>query len=143
MLINLDLESSTKIIRGALALSAKLNTPPLTVAILDSGGHLKALERQDNASIMRIDIAIAKAWGAISMGMSSRVLSDVAAERPAFMTALTTIAHGKLVPVPGGVLIRNEEDTIIGAVGISGDTSEIDEQCAIEGIICAELRPDA
>ena len=141
--MKLNLESSTQIIKGALALGKELNTPPLTVAVLDEGGHLKAFARQDEASIMRIDIAIAKAWGAIGMGMSSRVLGDVASERPAFMSALTTMAHGNLVPVPGGVLIRNEEDKIIGAVGITGDTSDIDEQCALAGIESASFRAHA
>ncbi|MBU2969869.1 heme-binding protein [Pseudoalteromonas sp. C2R02] len=141
--MKLNLESSTQIIKGALALGKELNTPPLTVAVLDEGGHLKAFARQDEASIMRIDIAIAKARGAIGMGMSSRVLCDVASERPAFMSALTTMAHGNLVPVPGGVLIRNEEDKIIGAVGITGDTSDIDEQCALAGIESACFRAHA
>ncbi|MBL4941937.1 MAG: heme-binding protein [Colwellia sp.] len=141
--MKLDLEKSSQIIAGALALGAELNAPPLTVAVLDAGGHLKAFKRQDDASIMRIDIAIAKAWGAIGMGMSSRVLGDVANERPAFMSALTTMAHGNLVPVPGGVLIRDAENSIIGAVGITGDTSEIDEQCALAGILYAGLRAEA
>jgi len=143
MTMKLNLESSTQIIKGALALGKELNTPPLTVAVLDEGGHLKAFARQDEASIMRIDIAIAKAWGAIGMGMSSRVLGDVASERPAFMSALTTMAHGNLVPVPGGVLIRDDEDKIIGAVGITGDTSDIDEQCALAGIEAARFRAHA
>jgi uncharacterized protein GlcG (DUF336 family) len=143
MTTQLNLENSTQIIKGALALGGQLNTAPLTVAVLDAGGHLKAFGRQDGASIMRIDIAKAKAWGAIGMGMSSRVLGDVASERPAFMSALTAMAHGNLVPVPGGVLIRNEDNQIIGAVGITGDTSDIDEQCAIAGILAAQLRADA
>lgn len=141
--MQLNLENSMMIIDGALAKAKKLGTPPLTVAVLDSGGHLKAFKRQDEASIMRTDIAIAKAWGAIGMGMSSRTLGDVANERPAFMSALTTMAHGNLVPVAGGVLIRNEDNKIIGAVGITGDTSDIDETCAVAGIEAAALRSDA
>ncbi len=143
MTMKLNLENSTQIIKGALACGAQLNTPPLTVAVLDEGGHLKAFERQDEASIMRIDIAIAKAWGAIGMGMSSRVLGDVAIERPAFISALTTMANGNLVPVPGGVLIRDDDNKIIGAVGITGDTSDIDEQCAVAGIKYADLKSEA
>jgi uncharacterized protein GlcG (DUF336 family) len=141
--MQLDLERSTQIIRGALACGGELKTPPLTVAVLDAGGHLKAFQRQDNASIMRTDIAIAKAWGAIGMGMSSRCLGDVASERPAFMSALTTMAHGNLVPVPGGVLVRDDDNNIIGAVGITGDTSDIDERCAVAGIQSAGLQADA
>lgn len=139
MSTQLNLESAKKIIEGALVMGAEIGTPPLTVAVLDVGGHLKAFERQDDASIMRIDIAIAKAWGAIGMGMSSRTLGDVASERPAFMSALTTMAHGNLVPVAGGVLIRNEENQILGAVGITGDTSDVDEKCAIAGIESARF----
>lgn len=139
MSTQLNLESAKQVIGGALAMAKQIGTPPLTVAVLDIGGHLIAFERQDNASIMRIDIAIAKAWGAIGMGMNSRTLGDVASERPAFMSALTTMAHGNLVPVPGGVLIINDEQQIIGAVGITGDTSDIDEKCAIAGVESARL----
>ncbi len=139
----LNLTQSTRIIEAALARGAELNTPPLTIAILDQGGHLKAFQRQDSASLMRPDIAIAKAWGAIGMGMSSRTLGTVAAERPAFVSALTTMAQGNLVPVPGGVLIRDKDNDIIGAVGVTGDTSDVDEACAIAGIQGAELIADA
>ncbi|MEH6473737.1 MAG: heme-binding protein, partial [Halopseudomonas sp.] len=85
------------------------------------------------------DIAIAKAWGAVAMGKSSRSLASDAQQRPAFVSALNTLAHGNLMPVPGGVLIHDEYDQIVGAVGISGDTSDIDELCAISGVETAGL----
>lgn len=131
---SLTLEHCKSIIEGAFRKAIELNTPPLTIAVLDSGGVLKAFERQDNSSIFRPEIAIAKAKGAIGMGMSSRELGMVASERPAFINSLTTMSNGQLVPVPGGVLIRNAHEEIIGSVGVSGDTSDNDELCALAGI---------
>src|SRR5258705_11018015 len=109
---------------------------PMCVAVLDDGGHLKVLKREDAASILRPDIAIGKAWGAVGMGESSRSLSERLKERPAFLGALSTMSQGKVVPVPGGVLIMDGND-IVGAVGVSGGTAEEDEACAIEGIKAA------
>jgi len=135
----LSLQQCQDIIDGAIQAGQKKQAPPLTIAVLDDGGHLKAFQRQDQASMMRPEIAIAKAWGAIGMGMSSRDLSEVAQQRPDFVNALTTMAQGQLMPVPGGVLILNQQKEVIGAVGISGDTSDNDEQYAIAGIASAEL----
>jgi uncharacterized protein GlcG (DUF336 family) len=106
----------------------------LTVVVLDTAGHLKALQREDGASMIRQQIATAKAWGAVNMGVSSRSLAGVAAQRPDFMNALIDVAGGKIMPVPGGVLIRDAENNLLGAVGISGDVSDQDERCAIAGI---------
>ena len=139
----LTLDNSISITRGALEKSAELNTAPLTVAILDQGGKLISLQRQDGSSMMRPEIAIAKAWGAVAMGKSSRSLASDAQDRPAFMSALNTLAHGNLIPVPGGVLIRNQQEEVIGAIGISGDTSDIDEACAVAGVQQAGLLADA
>jgi uncharacterized protein GlcG (DUF336 family) len=97
---------------------------------------LKVLKREDNASILRPQIAIGKAWGAVGMGESSRALSERLKERPAFLGALSTMSQGKVVPVPGGVLIL-DDGNIVGAVGVSGGTAEEDEACAIEGIKAA------
>ena len=113
------------------------------MAVLDETGQLKAYQREDQTSLLRTDIAVGKAWGALGLGRSSRVLGRVAEERPAFIQALSVMAGGKLVPVPGGVLIRAEDNSaIIGAVGISGDTSDIDETCAVAGIEAAGLQAD-
>ena len=136
----LTLEQSDIIIEAALQKGRELHSAPLTVAVLDEGGHLKAFRRQDATSIMRPDIAIAKAWGAIGLGMSSRELGVMCTDRPAFFSTISTLAHGNLVPVPGGVLIRDSDHQIIGAVGITGDTSDVDESCAIAGIEAAQLQ---
>jgi uncharacterized protein GlcG (DUF336 family) len=102
--------------------------------VLDAAGHLKAMQREDGATVIREQIATAKAWGAVSMGISSRSLANVAVDRPDFMNALLNMADGKIMPVPGGVLIRDTKNNVIGAVGISGDISDQDERCAIAGI---------
>lgn len=130
----LTLKKANQIINGALATARHLNLAPLTVVVLDENGFLKAMQREDGASILKQDIAIAKAWGAVNMGMSSRSLAVVAEQRPAFMNALVDIAKGKVMPVPGGVLIRDEDNRIIGSVGISGDVSDQDERSAVAGI---------
>lgn len=137
---SITLSQANQLIEIALKTGRELQTAPLTVAILDAGGHLKALQREDESSLMRPSVAIGKAWGALSMGTSSRALGAAAAERPAFVAALTTMAEGKLVPVPGGVLIRDQNNEIIGAVGITGDTSDRDEACAIAAIEALSFR---
>jgi uncharacterized protein GlcG (DUF336 family) len=139
---SLGLTVANTIVEAALKRARELNTAPLAVAVLDETGQLKAYQREDQTSLLRTDIAVGKAWGALGLGRSSRVLGRVAEERPAFIQALSVMAGGKLVPVPGGVLIRAEDSAIIGAVGISGDTSDIDETCAVAGIEAAGLRAD-
>ena len=136
--MKLSLDKANMIADGALAKARDAKYRPMCVAVLDDGGCLKVLKREDNASILRPDIAIGKAWGAVGMGESSRSLSERLKERPAFLGALSTMSQGKVVPVPGGVLIMEGSD-IVGAVGISGGTAEEDEACAIEGIKAAGL----
>ena len=138
----LDLDTANTVVSAALHKAREMKTAPLAVAVLDDTGQLKSFQREDNTSLMRTDIAIGKAWGAVGMGFSSRRLGKAAAERPHFVQALTTVANGRLVPVPGGVLIRDDAQIIIGAVGISGDTSDIDEECAVAGIEAAGLTAD-
>lgn len=135
----LTLEKANQIIHVALTNARQLNLEPLTVVVLDEAGHLKAMQREDGATMIREQVAIAKAWGAVNMGMSSRNLAAVAEQRPDFMNALIGLADGKVMPVPGGVLIRNADYKILGAVGISGDVSDQDERCAIAGIHAAGL----
>ncbi len=130
----LTLKKANQIIHGALTKARQLNLDPLTVVVLDDNGFLKAMQREDGASILKQDIATAKAWGAVNMRMSSRNLGIVAQQRPDFMNALVDIAKGKVMPVPGGVLIRNEDNIIIGSVGVSGDVSDQDERSAVAGI---------
>lgn len=135
----LTLQQANRIITAALQKARILNLAPLAVVVLDAAGHIKALQREDNATAFRIDIATAKAWGAVSMGMSSRRLGDVAAQRPNFMNALINMADGKVMPVPGGLLLRDTDGCILGAVGVSGDVSDQDECCALAGIEAAGL----
>ncbi|MDP7602635.1 MAG: heme-binding protein [Alphaproteobacteria bacterium] len=139
-MIRPSLEQASTIIEASFAKGLELNAKPLTVAILDQGGQLKAFKRQDGSSLLRPEIAMGKAWGALGMGQNSRQLGEVAAERPSFIAAAVAASGGRLVPVPGGVLIREvAEGEICGAVGISGDTSDLDEECAIAGIEAAGL----
>ena len=112
------------------------------MAVLDAGGHLTALKREDGSSLLRPEIAGGKAWGALGMGFGGREFARRATGNPAFIQALSVASGGRIVPVPGGVLIRDEAGQIIGAVGISGDTSDNDETCAAYGIKCAGLVPD-
>lgn len=138
----LTLEQAATIVDTALARGRQHRMLPLTVAVLDAGGHLVALKREDRSGILRPDIAVGKAWGALGMGFSSRLIRDRLADRPTFLAALAAAADGRFVPVPGGVLIRAADGAVLGAVGVSGDTSDKDEYCAIEGVTAAGLRPD-
>jgi uncharacterized protein GlcG (DUF336 family) len=136
--MKLTLESASTIADKTLAKARSSKFRPMCVAVLDDGGCLKVLKREDGASILRPQIAIGKAWGAVGMGESSRSISDRLKERPAFLGALSTMSEGKVVPVAGGVLIMNSNE-IIGSVGVSGGTADEDEACAIEGIKAAGL----
>lgn len=138
----LTLEHASHIVDAALAEAATLAAKPLAVVVLDAGGHPLALKRHEDASLYRADIATAKAHGALGMGSGSRTLAERAAASPAFFAALSAVTAGRIVPVPGGVLIRSTDGTIIGAVGISGDHSDVDESCAIAGVTAAALIPD-
>jgi len=137
--MNLTLQEALTITQGAFNAGVIESSKPLTVAILDSGGKLISLQRQDGASMMRPDIATAKAWGALAMGCSSRKLAVDAEQRPAFMTAITALADGNVLPVAGGILIKNSDQELLGAIGISGDLSELDELCAVKGVQSANL----
>lgn len=137
----LTLDHANTIIASALSHAAAGGLRPLTVAVLDDGGHLVAFQRQDKSPIMRPQVAMGKAWGALAMGRSSRGLATLAAERPAFVSALVSASDGRMIPVPGGVLIRNAAGDTMGAVGISGDTSDKDEEAAVAGIKAAGLMP--
>lgn len=126
----------------ALEMARELEFSPMTVAVLDDGGHIKVIKREDNSSLLRPDIAIGKAWGVLGMGFGGRELARRAEKAPMFFTALNAMSDGRMVPLPGGVLIRNQEGQIIGSLGISGDTGPNDEICAVHGIKAAGLIPD-
>lgn len=138
----ITLAQASTIIDAALQKGRETNCAPLTVAVLDTGGHLVAFKREDRSGILRFDIAFGKAWGALGMGFGSRTLAERATNAPIFFGVLANVSHGRLIPVPGGVLIRDAGDDIIGAVGISGDTSDKDEVCALAGIAAASLKAD-
>ncbi|WP_279481947.1 heme-binding protein [Aureimonas sp. SK2] len=137
----LSLDTARRIVEAARAKGRELGLKPLTVAVLDAGGDLLVLEREDGASPLRPAIAIGKANGAVQMGMGSRALWKRAEEQAYFIGAMNTLTNGSLVPVPGGVLIR-DGGKVVGAVGITGDTSDNDEAAAVAGIQSVELTAD-
>jgi uncharacterized protein GlcG (DUF336 family) len=126
----------------ALEQGRALGLHPLTVAVLDPGGHLTLLKREDGSSLLRPEIACGKAYGVLGMGFGGRELARRAAAAPMFMGALYAASGGRMVPAAGGVLVRDASGAIVGAVGISGDTSDNDEVCAVAGIRAAGLTPD-
>ena len=136
------LEQADVIADQALQKGRELNLAPLTVAVLDAGGQIKVLKREDNASLLRPEIALGKAWAVLGMGLGGRELARRAEQMPVFFTALNAMSAGRMVALPGGVLIRNREGRVIGSVGISGDTSDNDEICAVCGVEAAGLSPD-
>jgi uncharacterized protein GlcG (DUF336 family) len=140
---DLTLAQASAIVDAALAKGHEMKLKPLTVAVLDAGGHPRALKVEDGSSLLRHQIATGKAWGALGMGMASRKLVDRAKNAPAFTNSLTQMAGGLYVPVPGGVLIRDKSGALLGAVGISGDISDNDEICAEAGIAAAGLVADS
>ena len=140
--MSITLAQASTIVDVALKKARDSNLAPLTVAVLDAGGHLVAFKREDRSGILRYDIAYGKAWGALGMGFGSRTLYERATNTPQFFNALYAASGGRVVTNPGGVLIRDSEGEIIGAVGISGDTSDKDEACAIAGIEAAGLLAD-
>lgn len=140
--VALPLAKASAIVDAALAAARQHDLEPLTVVVLDAGGHALALKREDGSGIIRVEIARAKAYGALGMGLSSRAIGERLGQRPIFATALTVISDGRLATAAGGVLIKDTAGAVIGAVGISGDTSEKDEFAAIEGINASGLTPD-
>ncbi|MGQ7932270.1 GlcG/HbpS family heme-binding protein [Paraburkholderia sp. D1E] len=138
----LSLTQASAIVDAALDKAREQRCHPLTVAVLDAGGHLVAFKREDGSSILRPQIAQAKAWGTLGMGHGGRSLAERASTAPAFFSALTDISGGRIVPVPGGVLIRDDAGDVLGAVGISGDHPDQDELCAVYGIKCVGFQAD-
>jgi uncharacterized protein GlcG (DUF336 family) len=137
----LELETARTIVAGARAHGSSAGLKPLTVVVLDAGGHVVAAEREDGSSMKRFDIAFGKAYGALSLGMGSRSIMGRAEQQPYFIAAVTSAVGGTLVPVPGGVLVRDAGGDLLGAVGVTGDTSDNDEAAAAAGITGAGLTP--
>lgn len=137
--MNITLEQARAVISATLAAGGQRRLQPLTVVVLDAGGHVTAAERQDGSSTRRFEIAHGKAHGAISLGVGSRALMQRAEQQAYFIAAATAAVGGAMVPVPGGVLVRDGDGRTIGAVGVSGDTSDNDESAAVAGIEAAGL----
>jgi uncharacterized protein GlcG (DUF336 family) len=140
--MTVTLAEAERIADGTLAAGRDKGAQPLTVVVLDAGGHIVVVKRADASGILRVEIAFGKAWGALGMGLPSRTLFARAADNPNFFTALAAASGGRVVPNPGGVLLRGAGGRIIGAVGVSGDTGDMDEDCAMEGITQAGLTGD-
>jgi uncharacterized protein GlcG (DUF336 family) len=142
---DITLDQANTIISAALAKAREMQLKPLAVAVLDSGGHLKALAREDGQTFMRAKVCQAKAWGSLAMGVHSRDLAtryEQETRQEGFINALNAMSNGSVVALPGGLLIRDAEGAVIGAVGISGAASEDDEACAKAGIEAIGLTVD-
>lgn len=135
---HISLDQANRIVTAALAKGRELGLKPLCVAVLDGGGHLIAMQREDGASTLRPQIAIGKAAGSLGLGISSRKIGDMAAERPTFVATLASLAPQGLIPAAGGLIVAGSE-TPIGAIGVTGDTSDNDELCALAGLAATEL----
>ena len=136
------MQQAEVIIDQALAKARQLKLPPLAVVVLDDSGHIKAVKREDGASMFRVDVGQGKAWGAVAMGCSSRALANRAKQNRNFFLTLAATSSGRLLPQQGGVLIRDAGGAILGAVGISGASGDEDEACGAFGIEQAGLKPD-
>lgn len=141
--MTLTLSVADRIADATLLAGRERGAQPLTVVVLDAGGHVVVTKRSDGSGILRCEIAFGKAWGALGMGLPSRTLFERAAQNPPFFAALAAASGGRMVPNPGGVLLRDGEGRIVGAVGVSGDTADMDEDCALDGIRGSGLAPDA
>ena len=138
--MSIGLETAKSITAGVLAAGKQRGLKPLTVVVLDAGGHVISVEREDGASNNRFEIAFGKAYGALALGMGSRSLMARAEQQPYFITSAAAAIGGRLVPVPGGVLVK-DAGQVVGCVGVSGDTSDNDELAAMAGIESVLLVP--
>ena len=138
----LSLAQANQIADGALAKAREIDCKPMTVAVVDAGGCLLVLKREDGSGVLRPDIAHAKAWGPVGMGIGGRAMAMRASKSPEFWASLNTISQGRIAPVPGGVLIL-EGGRVIGAVGVTGDVPDNDEACSIAGVERAGFKYEA
>jgi uncharacterized protein GlcG (DUF336 family) len=137
--MTITLAQAQVIVEAALRHGTEQGFNPLTAAVLDPGGALVALGRQDGSGNLRPDIAVAKAWGVLGMGMTNRAIAARAADSPEFFTSVAALAGGRILSVPGGVFVRSADGTLLGAVGVTGDASLNDEAAAVAGIAAAGL----
>jgi uncharacterized protein GlcG (DUF336 family) len=138
----LTLDTARQLIRDCFGKGAELGLKPLSVAVLDPGGHVIAFERQDGASNLRFHMAHAKANGSLALGIGSRAIFNRAQQQPYFTQAVNALCDGALLPVPGGALIRDSAGAIVGAIGVTGDTSDNDEDCLVYAVERAGLVAD-
>lgn len=138
VLVSLSLQEAVTIAEGVISWSHTEGTGALTAVVLDTGGHPRVVMRDDGSEFLRVDVALGKAWGALGMGVPSRLLAEKA---PHFLDAVAVTSGGRLVPVPGGVIVRRAGD-IVGAVGVSGDSAEVDEKAAVHAIEAAGFQAD-
>ena len=137
---DLTLAVARQILDAALAFSTERSLKPLAIAVLDARGCVKASAAQDGTSLMRGEVAHGKAYGAIALGIGSRAIFERAQQQAFFISAVNTLAQGRIVPVPGGILFNDASGALLGAIGISGDTSDNDEACCMAGIAAAGLK---
>lgn len=138
----MKLDDAQRIVSTALATARARSMKPLAIVVLDARGSLRALAAEDGTSLKRAEVAIGKAHGCLATGVGSRALTRMATERPHFVAALTHAVGGSLIPVPGGVLVRDAAGEVVGAIGVSGDTSDNDEMAALAGIEAVGLKGD-
>jgi uncharacterized protein GlcG (DUF336 family) len=135
----ISIRKARQIIKGTLAKGREMELKPLSVIVLDTGGHVKAFEREDGAAPGRFAIAQGKAYGAVMLGMAGTAQMARAEQQAYFMDAINGVFGGQVVPVPGGVLVRDKKGAVIGAVGVTGDTSDNDAEAALAGLALAQL----
>jgi len=136
---SITFEQASTIVTSALAKGREQGFKPLTVAVLDAGGHLVAFGRDDGSSNLRPQIAMGKAGGALALGVSSRKIAEMAADRPTFIASLGSISASGIIPAAGGVIVLDGAGQVVGAVGVTGDLSDNDEIAALAGIAAAGL----
>jgi uncharacterized protein GlcG (DUF336 family) len=141
--VSIGLETAKSITAGVRAAGKEHGLKPLTVVVLDAGGHVLSVEREDGASNNRFEIAFGKAYGALALGMGSRSLMARAEQQPYFITSAAAAIGGRLIPVPGGVLVKDKTGAVVGCVGVSGDSSDNDELAAVAGIESVSLLAQA
>jgi len=139
--VSTPLRTAETIVEAVFSEGREAKFLPLTAAVLDAGGNIVVVKREDGAGILRVDMAIGKAWGALAMGVSSRTICDRLRDRPAFQSALAAASEGRFIPVPGRTLVLNAANEVIGTVGVSGDASDKDEYAAITAVQRAGLTP--
>jgi uncharacterized protein GlcG (DUF336 family) len=139
--MSVSLEQANRLLAAAMARATEAGYRPMAVVVLDAAGHLVSAQRQDGASMFRIDIATGKAWASIGMGASSRVLTPRAKDMPAFFGALASAGQGRFIPQTGAVLVKDAAGAVLGAVGASGGTGDEDEEICLAGVRAAGLQP--